>query len=189
MNKKHNESHNQIQNQEEVAVFLNHILQWICDLQYQDVELFEEQKITELGQAIARKFELTVFYDFDRNYSNAYSLKILIDGKGKASLMPKDPDYYAALKVSQFEVVVDISRVGGFFCLHSHSISTEGNTSFKDPVQKKSKNLHKIYDQIARFLMMENGLVQIPDVLLKHQINGRNTFGGEVTVYTQLFRE
>jgi hypothetical protein len=188
MSKKHHESLNQTQSQDEVAVFLDRVLQWLCNLQSRGVETFEEERITELGQAIARKFGVVVFCDLNRNYRNAHNFRILMDGKGKAPLMPKERDYYAALKASQFEVRVDISRKGGFFCLRPYTISRIGNASSCVPVQEKSKHLLKICDQVVRFLA-ENELIQVPDALLDRPIRGLNELGGEMTVMTQLFGE
>lgn len=178
----------QIQSQDEVTVFLDSVLQWLCDLQSKDVELFEEQRVAELGQAIAKKLKVAVFCDVDRNYRHAYNLRILADGKGKAPPMLKEQDYSATLKASQFEVRVDISRKGGFFYLRSYTISHVDDVSLCDPGQEKSKSLLKVCDQVIR-LLMANGLIQVPDAILDRRMSGRNELGGEVTVMTQLFGE
>jgi hypothetical protein len=188
MSKKRNEYFNQTQNQDEVTVFLNRVLQWLCDLQSQDIEFFEEQEITELGQAIAKKLGLVVFCDLDRNYRNAHNLRVLVAQKGEIPSMMKEPDYDTVSKVSQFEVRVDISRKGGFFCLRSYPLSPMGKISSNTGVQKSTKDLQKVCDQVVHFLT-KNGLIQVPDALLNRHIDGRNELGGEVTVLSQLFGE
>jgi hypothetical protein len=89
--------------------------------------------------------------------------------------MPKARDYYEALQASQFEVRVDISRKGGFFCLRSYSISQMDNSGSLAPAKENSKQLLKICDQIVRFLT-ENELIHVPEALLDRHINGRNEY-------------
>ncbi|GAP94407.1 hypothetical protein [Leptolyngbya sp. NIES-2104] len=186
MNKKQPNPINQIQRQGEASTFLNRVLQWICSLQSKEIELFEEERIAELGQLMAKELGVVVFCDLDRNYRTAHNLRILIDEKGKAPSMSKERNYYNSLKVSQFEVRVDISRKGGFFCIRSYARSDDG--SFYTLAQKKPKYLLKVCDEVVNFLT-ENDLIQIPDEFLDRQIDGRNELGGEVTVMTQLFGE
>lgn len=188
MSKKRHEFLNQIQSQDEVSVFLDRVLQWLCNLQSKDIEVFEAERVAELGQALAKKIGVVVFCDRDRNYRNAHNLRILIDEKGKAPPIPKEADYYAVLKASQFEVRVDISRKGSFFCLRSYTISPINNASFCTPVQEKSKYLLEVCEQVIHFLT-ENELIQIPDALLDRHVDGRSELGGEMTVITQLFGE
>ncbi|MBD1823888.1 hypothetical protein H6F51_15505 [Cyanobacteria bacterium FACHB-DQ100] len=186
MNKKQPNSINQIQGQGEAAIFLNRVLQWICSLQSKEIEIFEEERVVELSQLMAKKLGIVVFCDLDRNYRTAHNLRILIDEKGKAPAIPKERDYYTALKASQFEVRIDISRKGGFFCLRSYSRSDNG--SFYILVGEKPKHLLKICERVVHFLI-KNDLIQVPDELLNRHIDGRNELGGEVTVMTQLFGE
>jgi len=188
MSRKCDKSLNQIQRRDEITVFLERTLQWLCNLQTEDIELFDEHWITELGQTIAKKLGVLVFCDLDRNYSTAHNLRILVDEKGGVPLVSKECDYHTALKVSQFEVRIDISRKGGFFCLRSYTISQTGNTSIGTQVEEKSKYLLKVCDQVAQFLE-SCGLIQVPDTLLGYHVNGRNELGGEVTLMTQLFGE
>ncbi|MGG6263334.1 hypothetical protein ACQ4M3_03145 [Leptolyngbya sp. AN03gr2] len=186
MNKKQPNPINQIQRQGEATIFLNRVLQWICNLQSKEIELFEEERVAELGQLMAKKLGVVVFCDLDCNYRTAHNLRILIDAKGKAPAMPKERNYYTALKASQFEMRVDISRKGGFFCVRSYTRSDDG--VFHTLAQEKPKHLLKICDQVVNFLT-KNDLIQIPDEFLDRHIDGRNELGGEVTVLTQLFGE
>ena len=188
MSRKRDKSLGQIQRWDEVTVFLERTLQWLCNLQTEDIELFDEQRITELIQTIAKKLGVLVFCDLDRNYRKAHNLRILVNEKGGVPPVSKGRDYHAVLKVSQFEVRVDISRKGGFFCLRSYMFSQTGNTSIGNQVEGKSKYLLKVCDQVAQFLEL-HGLIQVPDTLLEHHIDGRNELGGEVTLMTQLFGE
>jgi hypothetical protein len=188
MSRKREPSLNQIQRRDEVTVFLERTLQWLCNLQTEDIELFDEQRIAELGQTIAKKLGVLVFCDLDRNYRKAHNLRILVDEKGRVPSVSKERTYHTVLKVSQFEVRVDISRKGGFFCLRSYTISQTGNTSIGTQVEARSKYLLKVCDQVAQFLE-SHGLIQVPDTLLSHPIDGRNELDGEVTLMTKLFGE
>jgi hypothetical protein len=188
MSRKRDESLNHIQSRDEVAVFLERVLQWLCNLQTEDIELFDEQRIAELGQAIAKKLGVLVFCDPDRNYHNAHNLRILVDEKGRVPPVSKELNYHAVLKASQFEVRIDISRKGGFFCLRSYAICQTGSTSVGTQIEEKSKYLLRVCDQVARFLIAY-GLIQVPDALLGYYVDGHNELGGEVTLMTQLFGE
>lgn len=187
MGKKRHESFNPGVGRDETAIFLDRLLQWLCDLQFKDVKRFEEEQVTELAQALAKKLNGAVFCDFDRNYRNAYSLHILFDEKGNAPSKSTN-DYFAVLKASQFDVRVDISRKGGFFWLRAYTVSPVNDSSFLDLVSEKSKYLLKACDRITHFLT-DRELIQVPDTLLTHRIHGHNELGGEVTVKTQLFGE
>lgn len=187
MGKKRRESFNVGSGRDESDVFLDRLLQWLCDLQSKEIERFEEERVTELAQSLATKLNGAVFCDFDRDYRNAYSLHILFDEKGNA-LSKSNNDYFAVLKASQFDVRVDVSRKGGFFYLRAYTVSSVNDSSFLDPIQEKSKNLLKSCDRISRFLTAR-GLIQVPATLLDRRIHGYNELGGEVTVKTQLFGE
>ena len=187
MGKKRHESFNVGFGRDESDIFLDRLLQWLCDLQSKDIKRFEEEEVTELAHALAKKLNGVVFCDFDRDYRKAYSLHILFDEKGNAPSKSND-DYFAVLKASQFDVRVDISRKGGFFYLRAYRVSPVNDSSFLDPMQEKSKYLLKACDRITRFLT-DRGLIQVPDALLDRRIHGHNELGGEVTVKTQLFGE
>ncbi|MBW4578547.1 MAG: hypothetical protein KME42_03115 [Tildeniella nuda ZEHNDER 1965/U140] len=188
MSKKRHESFDPGTDRNETAIFLDRLLQWLCDLQSKDIECFEEEPVTELAQALAKKLNGVVFCDFDRQYRNAYSLHILLDEKGNIPPLKSNDDQFTLLKVSQFDVRVDISRKGGFFCLRPYAVSPLSGAWTCIPAQERSKPLLIVCDRIIRFLT-DRELIQVPDALLDRRIHGHNELGGEVTVKTQLFGE
>lgn len=173
-----------IQSRDEIAVFLDDVLQWLCDLQSKDIEIFDEKRVSEIGQRISKKLGVAVFLDPDKNYRKALNLRILIGGNS----LSKDNDYFASLKAHQFELRLDISSKGGFYCLHSFAISPSSDGSVLNPVEDEPKPLTKICDRLKPILA-EEGLIPIPKALLDRPINGRNELGGVATVMTQLFGE
>ena len=179
---------NSILSRDESAVFLDEMLQWLCELQSKELEIFDEKRFIELAEVVAKKMGVRVFCDLDRNYRNAHSLRILIDEQGKSTSASTDPDYNSAAKLSQSEIRVDISRKGGFFCLQVYVISLAETTTIFVPAQERPKPLFKLCEQLV-CLLKAQGLVQVPDVLTERPINGQNELGGEVTVRTQLFGE
>ncbi|MBD2076478.1 hypothetical protein H6F86_21840 [Phormidium sp. FACHB-592] len=188
MGKKRHESFNAGPSRDESNVFLDRLLQWLCDLQSNDIERFDEERVTELGAALAKKLDVIVFYDPDLNYRKGYGLIILLDEKGNTPLSKPNDNHFALLKASQFEVRVNISRKGGFFFLSAYTVLPVNDSSFLNPVQEQSKYLLKACDRITRFLT-DRGLIQVPDTLLDRCIHGHNELGSEVTVKTQLFGE
>ncbi|MCY7277049.1 MAG: hypothetical protein LH702_25805 [Phormidesmis sp. CAN_BIN44] len=157
-------------------------------MQSKELEIFDEKRVLELAEVIAKKISVKVFCDLDRNYRNAYNLMILIDDRGKPSSASNDNDYYSAAKSAQFAIRVDISRKGGFFRLQVYAISLVDTTTGLVLTQERPKPLSKFCEQLVRLLKAQ-GLVQIPDAFIERHINGQNELGGEVTVKTQLFGE
>ena len=109
MGKKRHPSQSSISSRDESAVFLDDILQWLCDLQSKELEIFDEKRFIELAEVVAKKVGVRVFCDLDRNYRNAYNFLILIHEKGKSPPASTDNDYDSAAKLAQFEIRVDIS--------------------------------------------------------------------------------
>ncbi|PSB15187.1 hypothetical protein C7B65_25015 [Phormidesmis priestleyi ULC007] len=187
MGKKRHPSKSSISSRDESAVFLDEILQWLCELQSKELEIFDEKRFLELAEVVVKKMGVRVFYDLDRNYRNAYNFLILIHEQGKSPSASTDNDYDSAEKLAQFKIRVDVSRKGGFFRLRVYEISLV-DTTVLVPTQERSKSLFKLCEQLVRLLKAQ-GLVQIPDALIERHINGQNVLGGEVTVRTQLFGE
>ena len=188
MGKKRHPSQSSISSRDESAVFLDEILQWLCELQSKELEIFDEKRFVELAEVVAKKMGVKVFCDLDRNYRNAYSLSILIHEQGKLPSVSTDDDYDSAAKLAQFGIRVEVSRKGGFFRLRVYAISLFDTTTSFIPTQERSKPLFKLCEQLVRLLKAQ-GLVQIPDALIERHMNGQNVLGGEVTVKTQLFGE
>lgn len=170
---------------DEVAIFLDQVLQWICDLESPSTLLFGEEQVSELGKAIAKKFGFLVVCDFDRNYRSSYRLNVLIEDKVYGKL--KDKERNLTDKNSSFQIQIDISHKG-FFCLRSYLVTTEHLTKYLTPLPERPLSLQKTSDKIARFLT-QNNLIQVPEILLDRSIQGRNELGGQVTVRSQLFGE